>query len=73
MAIARINEPVIGAFVVHIDGDSRLIKCASREEAEHIISCVEYVEVLVERRTKRTIRNAFGLHDWGGGVTVKDY
>jgi len=70
MRIARIDEPVIGAFTVVIDGDI-LVKCESREEAERVVGVIDYIETKVELRTKRTIRNALGLRDFDGGVIVK--
>ncbi len=72
MAIAVVTEPVIGAFCVSVDGGSRIIKCESRDAAENLCGVFEMVYSMGQRKSRHEIREALGLHTWGGTVTCKD-
>ena len=60
MFTATIDQPVIGAFVVQINGNRR-IKCESREHAEHVLQCLNDAYADGREDAMRDIRNALGI------------
>lgn len=57
---------------VHVDGDNRRIKCETIDQANHIASCLEYALHKGRSDAKREVRNALGIHDWGGRLSHRE-
>lgn len=67
--IAKVCQPVLGAFAVECPG-GKLIKATSEVAADEIADAINGAYLMGLAQARREVRAALGLRDWGGEVTV---
>ena len=66
--IAKVCQPVIGAFVVEYP--NRQIKASDEHQADKIKDAINSAYLTGKKDAQREVRNALGLKDFGGDVTI---